>query len=250
MNRGLSLQADLIVKILCSNEPGTGLPVLRARDFAALGMAVASLWRPHPATRGGRSIIEEAVCALAQKLGLSALEPACDEHDIHEAIPSEHKIRDAVPVAIEHENNKGVFVAETPKPSARVPGGDWLRTMRRWESRFTGVHPDTEIADGGMRVTMHSGADKQWRTAMAGLHVMCRGRHYAEFTLTTSTRQGSITVGIVDSRFQAGAAGDDESATKTSAGWGYWAHSVSYRPPSDCLLPAARVALLRLLSPT
>lgn len=184
----------------------TGLPVLRARDLAALGVAVGRLWRPHPAMRGGRSIVDEAGCVLVHTYG-SVPPPALEPE------PEERKD----------------LVADSPStPPLTVADGDWLRVLRRCESRFSNVHPDIDIGNGGRRVTLRSGEQQQWRTAMLGMNVMRRGRHYAEFTLIRSMRQGSMTVGVVDCRFRPEATEDGSAATKTPSGWGYWAHSVSY----------------------
>ncbi len=214
---GCTWQVDLVLKILCSEDPATGLPVLRARDLAALGLAVARLWRPHPAMRGGRSIVDEAACMLVQTC-CSTLQP--DPAD---------------PVRDQWEVREPVLIADTTTPPpATLADGDWLWALRRWESRFSDVHPDIKIGEGGRRVTLHTGEQQQWRTAMLGMHVMCRGRHYAEFTLIRSTRQGSMTVGVVDSRFRPEAE-TGSSATKTPSGWGYWAHSVSHASPLCCL---------------
>ena len=225
-------QVDLVVKILCSEDPATGLPVLRARDLGALGVAAAQLWRPHPAMRGGRSIVDEAACVLVQTCCATVLDPTGDDR-------SELRAPD--------------LVANTPTPfPVTLADGDCLSVLRRWESRFTEAHPDMKIVDGGTRVTLQSGEQQQWRTAMLGMHVMHRGRHYAEFTLIRSTRQGSMSVGVVDSTFRPDAAETDWSATKTRLGWGYWAHSVSHATqPSTCPLPLhASPCLTRAAGPT
>jgi hypothetical protein len=208
-------QVDVLLKILCADDPATGRPVLGARDLGALALAVAALWRPHPAMRGGLSIVDEAArCTLQAALaalGPTASEEAAEEED------RQHEIRGAVLLSDE----------SLEPPATPADAEEWLCALRRVESRFTAAHPAIEISGAGTRVTMHADADQLWRTAVLGHHVMRRGQHYAEFNLVLSSRQGSMTFGVVDSGFRPA---NSLSATQTKTGWGYWAHSVRHRP--------------------
>ena len=126
---GRVFQVDLVVKILCSEDPATGLPVLRARDFGALCLAIARLWRPHPAMRGGRSIVHEAACVLLQACCATVLDPTGDDQS---------------------EVREPDLVADTPTPvSTTLADRDLLKALCRWESRFTEAHPDMRIEEGG-----------------------------------------------------------------------------------------------------